>query len=81
MKNPKKLDKNFVSCNLCPMPSSSQLATVLLPTFALEKLAVLLKVPGCHFLLQSVTDDPKWKKNGLLYNSVQQQELQQNSFV
>ena len=52
------------------------LATVLLPTFALEKLAVLLKVPGCHFLLQSVTDDPKWKKNGLLYNSVQQQELQ-----
>ena len=54
------------------MPSSSQLATVLLPTFALEKLAVLLKVPGCHFLLQSVTDDPKWKKNGLLYNSVQQ---------
>ena len=52
------------------MPSSSQLATVLLPTFALEKLAVLLKVPGCHFLLQSVTDDPKWKKNGLLYNSV-----------
>ena len=46
-------------------------AAVLLPsiTFALEKLAVL-KVPECHFLLQSVTDDPKWKKNGLLYNSV-----------
>ena len=63
------------------MPSSSQLATVLLPTFALKKLAVLLKVPGCHFLLQSVTDDCKWKKNGLLYNSVQQQELQTNSFV
>ena len=75
------ITKKVVSCNLCPMPSSSQLA-VLLPTFALEKLAAgLLKVPGCHFLLQSVTDDCKWKKNGLLYNSVQQQELQTNSFV